>query len=618
MCGVAGWVGHGRVTLPRHRLEAMGRALIHRGPDDVGVVDGPWFGIAHRRLSVIDTSSAGHQPMSSADGRYLLTYNGEVYNFEDIRDELEGLGHTFRTRTDTEVVLTALTVWGLIALEKLNGMFAFALVDTVRRSVTLARDRFGIKPLYWSWRDDLLLFGSEVKAIVGGSRRSLDMDVDGLVQYLHFQNLFGRRTLFQGINLLEPGSALLLEEGSEPCVFRWFHESFLECGEDDGAPASELQDRFRSLFRDAVRSQMVSDVPLGSYLSGGMDSGSIVTVASELGRLATFTLGFGQEGLPAWEQGRDERTLAREVARALDTDHHEGLIRPGDVSRTMDEIAFHLEEPRVGQSYPNYLAAQLASENVTVCLSGAGGDELFGGYPWRYQPASESTDFESFMSTYFALWCRLVPAGEVNQMLTTGARRDVGINVRQEFEDMFRQASVDWTNRDSRVRASLDFEVATFLQGLLLVDDKLAMAHGLETRVPMLDNHLASFAMRLPVEHLVPCAPNTRRPQGKPLVRAAMDDWLPQAVLDAPKQGFSAPDQTWFRRELHSYVVAELLDSDAPIYEYLDRAEVGRIVDDHLNARVNRRLLIWSLLYINSLMRVLILGRVEGVGKLDH
>lgn len=617
MCGVAGWVSLGHATLPRHRLENMGRALIHRGPDDVGVVEGPWFGLAHRRLSVIDTSSAGHQPMRSDDGRYLLVYNGEVYNFEAIRDELEGMGHRFRTRTDTEVVLAALTVWGLNALEKFNGMFAFALVDTVRRSITLARDRFGIKPLYWSWRGGLLLFGSEVKAIVEGSGSSLDMDVDGLVQYLHFQNLLGARTLFEGICLLEQGSVLLLEDGSEPNVFRWFHKSFMECGGDDGASASEFQDCFRSLFQDAVRSQMVSDVPLGSYLSGGMDSGSIVTVASELGSLSTFTLGFGQEGLPASEQGRDERRLACEVARALDTDHHEGLIRPGDVSRTLDEIAFHLEEPRVGQSYPNYLAAQLASENVTVCLSGAGGDELFGGYPWRYQPASESTDFESFMSSYFSLWCRLVPAGEVSQMLTSEVRRNVGIDVRGEFEEMFRRAPVDWTSRDSRVRASLDFELATFLQGLLLVDDKLAMAHSLETRVPMLDNHLASFAMCLPVEQLVPNDPSNPRPRGKPLVREAMKGWLPQTILDAPKQGFSAPDQTWFRRELRSYVVAELLEGSAPIYEFLDRAEVRRIVDDHLNGRVNRRLLIWSLLYLNSLMRVFMVGGVQAVRAVD-
>lgn len=623
MCGLAGFVDPAGV-LSRRELEAMARTMVYRGPNDEGYFFDGHIGLGHRRLSVLDTSRAGRQPMTTRDGRYSLIFNGEVYNFRELREDLEKLGDTFSTGTDSEVVLACMARWGRDAIPMFNGMFAFAFSDHEKRDVLLVRDRFGVKPLYWTRDQGRVLFASEIKAILAVRRRSTEIDPDGLLQYLHFQNLLGGRTIFEGIEIVEPGWTLQVSGQGQVTHDKWWNGGFASSAPDlcsQSGPAQlphdpdELDAQFVSLFRNAVQSQLVSDVPLGAYLSGGMDSGAIVAVASQArpGPLATFTLGFNQTGLSLSDQGRDERARARLVANTFGTEHHEGLIRSGDVVRTLDTIVYHLEEPRVGQCYPNFLAAQLASENVTVCLSGAGGDELFGGYPWRYEPALAATDCDSFVKSYFQMWCRLVPVGEANGLLRKEVRQRVTIDVFEDFRSRFKTQHIDWSDRDARLRASLDFELESFLRGLLVVDDKLAMAHSLETRVPFLDNDVADFAMQLPTRVLL----GLDEPQvtgssaitvGKPIVRSAMGHLLPAEITEAAKQGFSGPDQTWFLRELRSWVASELLEPNAPIYEYLDRETVRRTLDDHFRGKANRRLFIWSALYLNSLIRVFLLN----------
>ena len=385
----------------------MTDAIAHRGPDGEGwFIDGP-FGLGHRRLAVIDRSEAAHQPMTTPDGRYVLSYNGEVYNFRELRLELEALGARFRSHGDTEVVLHALALWGGEALSRFNGMFALAFWDRDERRLLLARDRYGIKPLYYLKLGNTFLFGSEIKALLAHPGYRVEVDREALVEYFTFQNFFTNRTLFRGVSLLSAGTVMEVgERVGDPQ--RYWDFSFREPA--DPATEQEYLEELDRLFRRAVNRQLVADVPVGSYLSGGTDSGSIAALAaSEIEWLHTFTVGFDLRSASGLELAFDERERAEHLSYLLKTEHYEMVLKSGDLERVMGRLVWHLEEPRVGQSYPNFYAAQLASKFVTVVLSGAGGDELFGGYPWRYYRAVVNDDFEHYIDKYYRFWQRLIP-----------------------------------------------------------------------------------------------------------------------------------------------------------------------------------------------------------------
>jgi asparagine synthase (glutamine-hydrolysing) len=625
MCGIVGAVNllGGSVELPL--LKRMTDAVAHRGPDGEGHwAEGP-TGLGHRRLAIIDLSDAAVQPMRSADGRFVLTYNGELYNYRELRRELEEAGVRFRSHSDTEVVVEALAAWGPQAISRFNGMFAFACWDRRERCLLLARDRYGIKPLYYAQQDGQFLFGSEQKAILAWPAFVRRLDKEALLEYFTFQNIFTDRTLIAGIRLLPAGHYATLDlDGADQRLVRTRYWDYRFREPVGAAVREEYAEELERLFRQAVQRQLVSDVELGAYLSGGMDSGSITAVASRsIPNLKSFTCGFDLSSASGIELAFDERAKAEAMSARFKTEHYEMVLKAGDMERCLPPLAWHLEEPRVGQSYPNYYAAKLASKFVKVVLSGTGGDELFGGYPWRYYRAAVNQDFEHYIDQYYAFWQRLVPNTVLSKVFAPVWNDVRHVWTRDIFRDVFLTHDNELDRPEDYINHSLYFEAKTFLHGLFVVEDKLSMAHGLETRVPFMDNDLVDFAMRCPVSlklnnlhEVVRLNENEpgiktslyfqRTNDGKQLLRDVMQRQIPPEIANAAKQGFSSPDASWFKGESIDFVRKVLMEGEPRIYEYLDRRAVTALVEDHLEGRENRRLLIWSLLNVEEMLKCLI------------
>jgi asparagine synthase (glutamine-hydrolysing) len=617
MCGIVGVVNmNGNAVLP-FEIKNMTDAIAHRGPDGEGQWTEGNVGLGHRRLSVIDLSNAAHQPMLSNNERFILSYNGEVYNFQELRSELESRGHQFKSRSDTEVVLNAFIEWGVGCLDKFNGMFAFAIWDRAERTLTLARDRYGIKPLYYTYQNGSIIFGSEIKAIQAHSEFKAELDKEAMLEYFTFQNFFTDRTLHKDVKILPGGSYYQFSSNShitslsqiEPTQYWDYHFREPKQPIDENEYLEEL-DR---LLVQAVNRQLVADVDIGSYLSGGMDSGTITALAAKkLPFMHTFTVGFDLSSASGLELGYDEREKAEQMSYLFKTEHYEMVLKAGDMERCISDLVWHLEEPRVGQSYPNYYASKLASRFGKVVLSGTGGDELFGGYPWRYYRGVNSDDFEHYIDQYYAFWNRLVPNNTLHKVFSPIWNDVKNVWTRDIMRDVFKVHSQFLTTPEDYVNHSLYFEAKTFLHGLLVVEDKLSMAHSIETRVPFLDNDLVDFAMGVSVHNKLSSLKDVIRlnendlaskqqyfqksKDGKALLRKTMSKYIPESVTKREKQGFSAPDASWFKGDSLTFVQDVLFSSNARIYDYLDKKAVQTLVTDHLRGKVNRRLLIWSLL----------------------
>jgi asparagine synthase (glutamine-hydrolysing) len=613
MCGIAGILNLNGEPVSAGVLGRMTAIMAHRGPDGDGLhIDG-CVGLGHRRLAILDLSSAGAQPMKTGDGRFALVFNGEIYNFQELRNELQKFGYAFRSTGDSEVLLQAYAHWGDETVNRLNGMFAFAVWDKVRRRLFLARDRYGVKPLYWFKNGEVFLFASEVKAILEHPAVRRSVCYQALDEYFTFQNIFSDRTLFEGVKLLQPGFSMTVEPrpADEPRQQRYWDLSLQAGGSMSEEKAAHS---LHELFEEAVTRQLASDVPLDAYLSGGMDTGSITAVAvRKLPRLSTFTVGFDLSSASGLELGFDERANAERLANLFKTEHYEAVLHAGDMEWVLPKLVWHLEDLRVGQSYPNYYASRLCSKFVKVVLSGTGGDELFAGYPWRYYRALKGGGREAYLRAYYDFWQRLVPEQDKSRLYN--AETAGKIEDKSAFE-IFRSVFAGWQggfeSRDDLVNASLYFEFKTFLHGLLVVEDKLSMAHGLESRVPFLDNAIVDFASTIPVglklkemERTVQIDENQlgkrllherELSNGKAVLRRAMSRIVPLEVTERKKQGFSAPDASWFRGESIDYINRLLRDPGARIYEFFKPGYVAEVLDQHCSGQVNRRLLIWSFL----------------------
>ncbi len=657
MCGIPGVVSLDGRPIDPDWIKRMCDALAHRGPDDAGYAffrlgegrrgeGGYWcsfadpkfrhvnehlpvfggsycreelskssfsVGLGHRRLAIIDLTPYGHQPMSSSDCRYWITYNGEIYNFPELRDDLRTRGHVFRTRSDTEVLLHLWEEYGRDCLPMLDGMFAFALYDRVAKVVTLARDRFGVKPLYYAVADGYVVFASEIKGIVASGLLRPSIYPAAVMEYFTFQNIFSPQTLFRNVLLLGPGERLEFSPGSpaEPVTGR-YHTGFPvpDASITDETQAAEM---VADAFSQAIRRQLVSDVEVGSYLSGGMDSGSIVAVAGRtIPRLLTFTAGFDLTNVSGIEQGFDERRLAEKLAYLLQTEHYDVVLHAGDMPAAMDKISWHMDDPRVGMCHQNWYAARLASRFVKVCLAGTGGDELFGGYPWRYRQGLAAGTVEEFDRRYFDYWHRLLAPEELPQLFVPELSRHQQA-VRESFHRVWDGAppwQPDVALADNLLHRAMHFEFKTFLQGLLITDDHVSMAHGLETRVPFLDNRLADLAFRLPASMKVNTARlanNSQGPlesvDGKRILRRAMGRYLPEEFTQQPKQGFSPPDENWYRGPSMDYIRSILLDKPTVDRPWFDQGFVRAKLTEHFEGKRNHRLLIWSLLSFELVQR---------------
>jgi asparagine synthase (glutamine-hydrolysing) len=612
MCGIVGIFSFNKAQVDSETIRAMTDSIIHRGPDGEGVYLDRYVGLGHRRLSIIDLSDDGKQPMTSNDGKLSLSYNGEIYNYREIRKELKELGYSFNSKSDTEVVLYAWAEWGERCVSKFNGMFAFALWDNLSEQLFLVRDRYGIKPLYYAKWDNTLIFGSEIKAILEHPKAQRKIDKKALVEYFTFQNIFTNRTLLKDVKLLDPGSIAKVSLSTGFNIEKYWDYCFQE--PESRHRDAEYGEELEFLFERAVKRQLLSDVELGSYLSGGIDSGGITAFASkENAYIKTFTCGFDLSSASGMELAFDERLIAEEMSALFKTEHYEMILKAGDMERAMSKLAWHIEEPRVGQSYPNFYAANLASKFVKVVLSGAGGDELFGGYPWRYYRAASNNNFDDYVSKYFDFWQRLIPSASMHKVFSPIWDEVKDVNTREIFTSVFDSHENSLKRPEDYINHSMYFEAKTFLHGLFVVEDKLSMAHSLETRVPFMDNDLVDFAMQCPVslklnnlKEVISLNENSpgiktsvyyqRTNDGKKILRDMLSNIVLGKVSNGVKKGFSAPDASWFKGESIEYVKKMILDKKSRIYNWLDYKEVKLLVEQHFNGSCNRRLFIWSLL----------------------
>jgi asparagine synthase (glutamine-hydrolysing) len=658
MCGIAGIISLDERSVEPQAVKAMCDKIPHRGPDDAGyaffrlsenklgeggywcgfadaefkhinehlpVYGGAYFkeetgkhrfsvGLGHRRLSVIDLTHYGHQPMSSSDRRYWIVYNGEIYNHPEIKQELKERGHVFRTRSDTEVLLHLWEEYNIGSLEKLNGMFAFAIYDRHDNRLILARDRFGVKPLYYAYSQGFLIFASEIKAILASKLVNAEINPEALVEYFTFQNIFRPHTLFKKIQLLQPGEHLEVIPGSgRRCEPQRYHAAFPTVDVSFGS-ADDAKDMIAQAFSKAVKRQLISDVEVGSYLSGGMDSGSIVSVAGRsIPRLMTFTGGFDLTNVDGIEQSYDEREIAERLSYLLQTEHYAVVLHAGDMPAAMEKITWHVDDPRVGMCHQNWYVAKLASRFVKVCLAGAGGDELFAGYPWRYRHAVGSKSFDEFNRAYYYYWNRLLLPEEIPSLFNPEIQPHYGATW-QSFQQVLKGAPLwqeDLSPFDNLLQRALFFEFKTFLHGFLIIEDRMSMAHSLETRVPFLDNDLVDLAWRLrPTLKLgangIGDTINNHyfeSAEGKLILRHAMQDYLPKEFLHQHKQGFSPPDENWYRGPSMAYIKEILYDKQTVSRPYFDQQFVQARLEEHFRGRRNHRLLIWSLLSFEWLNR---------------
>ncbi|MDD3443314.1 MAG: asparagine synthase (glutamine-hydrolyzing) [Sulfurimonas denitrificans] len=645
MCGIIGVVSLKKPSLNIEYTNAMIKTLHHRGPDGSGSCffhtgcrhtkrisffkayyknintnelhphDWDLF-FGHTRLSIQDLSINAHQPMSDLSQNIWITYNGEIYNFKELKAELQICGHRFKSNSDTEVIIYSYIEWGIECIKKFNGMFAFALYDNFKKELFLARDRYGIKPLYYTLNNDgTLLFASETKSILEYKDYSYEVDKAALVEYFTFQNIFTDKTLHENIKLLPAGNYIKInlreKEHSLKTQQYWDFDFTKPLNLKDEREYTEELDR---LFTQAVNRQLVSDVEVGSYLSGGIDSGAITAIASKsIKNLKTFTVGFDLNSASGLELAYDERQKAEYMSYLFKTEHYEMVLKSGDMERCLSDFTYHLEEPRVGQSYPNYYAAKLASKFVKVVLAGTGGDELFAGYPWRYYRVINNVDFNEYIDKYYLFWQRLIPNRDIHNVFAPIWEDVKDVWTRDIFSDVFKKHSNRLTSPEDYVNHSLYFEAKTFLHGLLVVEDKLSMAHSLETRVPFLDNDLVDFSQQIPVNLKLSNLQNVVRlnenesgnkqnkyfqksNDGKNILRKMANIHVPQKITTLTKQGFSSPDASWFKGESIEFVKKKLYNSDASIYKYLDKTSTKALIKEHLDGEQNRRLLIWSLI----------------------
>ncbi len=611
MCGIAGFLATGNIRPDEAVLRAMGGAMAHRGPDASGTFLSPdgCVGLSHRRLSILDLSPAGAQPMFSSDGSLVLSFNGEVYNFREIREELSGRGHSFRGGSDTEVMLAAFREWGVdAAVRRFLGMFAFALWDAGARKLFLVRDRLGIKPLYLARLPGLLLFASELKALLAWPGFPREVDRAALQYYLEFQYVPAPHAIYRRVEKVRPGHIIEIDcDGDIADAAYWDLFDHWRKGDGRTGSEAEYEEELAALLESSVRYRMISDVPLGAFLSGGIDSSLTVALMRKAatGPVKTFSIGFR-------ESGYDESPHARAVAAHLGTDHHEKMCTPQEALALVRRIPEAYDEPFADSSaIPTMLVSEFTRRHVTVSLSGDGGDELFCGYP-RYawvRQGSVVRGIPGFLRRPLCSLLSRVPIHKVQRGAESVLYDDpaemyfhtVGIFERRRIGEIVREVADDAhlsyfrTFRDPRCGGIVERAMATDIRTYLVDDiltkvDRASMAYSLEARVPLLDHRIVEFAARLPLGFKV------RGGAAKFLLRKVLYRHVPRELLDRPKMGFGIPVNRWLRNELRP-LLSEYLGEERVRREGFLRPEgVARVVREHLSVRRDHQYRLWALL----------------------
>jgi asparagine synthase (glutamine-hydrolysing) len=652
MCGIAGTIG----LDPEKRMPEMLRSIEHRGRDDEGTWTSDPFDasdrrlcLGHRRLSIIDTSEAGHQPMLSPDGRLAITFNGEIYNYRELRQQLEAKSYNFRTQTDTEVLLAAWSEWGTECLSRLNGMFAFAIWNDREGALTLVRDHVGIKPLYYArvegearkgepetrGPNGSFVFASEVKAILASGLIKAELDHEALHQFLTFLWTPDPNTLFRGIKTVPPGHFLTLRNG-ELTVKQWWDVSFDEI--EEGKTEAWWQERVLETLDEVVNLEMVADVPLGSFLSGGIDSSAIAAMMkhhSNGRRIGTYTIGLEAEDL-RYDIIPDDVRWARRVNEHLDTDYHEIMLKP-QVADLLPKLVYHMDEPAIDMAIPSYLVSRAAREKLKVMLSGMGGDEVFAGYPRQlamkiagaFDPVPQRLRRSLMKTIQYALPGGLpgrltAPLRNAKKFARSAALdfedRYLGYGTyftddakQRLYTDDYREATRDvdayaaHRSYFARVRNAaalnqlLYVDLKTFLPCLnLITTDKTSMAANLEVRVPFLNRRMIEMAARMPADLKL------HGLKRKYILKRALEGSLPRDVVWRKKAGFGAPIRSWLRGPLRP-LVADLLSKEAVKKRGLFRAdEVQRIISANLSGREDYSLQVFQLLTLELWHRAFI------------
>jgi asparagine synthase (glutamine-hydrolysing) len=635
MCGLTGIFdssGGGRPVDP-NLLRRMNNSLTHRGPDDSGEFTASGIGLAHRRLSIIDLSSAGRQPMFDGDQKIAVVYNGEIYNFQELRQGLASRGHVFTTNTDTEVIVHGWKEWGPRCVERFRGMFAFAVWDSRRRSLFLARDRFGIKPLYYArLADDQLIFASEMKALLKHPQLQRNLDPLALEEYFALGYVADPRSILADVKKLPAAHYLQIEAAKAwPQPRQYWDVDFRRVRQQSlAATEDELLER----MAEAVKVRMVADVPVGAFLSGGVDSSGVVAMMAQASPqpVETCSISFGD---PAF----NEAAFARQVAEHLQTRHHEHEVDPNDFS-LIDRLALTYDEPYADSSaLPTYRVCELARRHVTVALSGDGGDEVFAGYrrhKWHmfeekfrsrvpaglraplfglagklYPKADWAPKFLRAKSTFQAIarssphaYCHSVSmtTSEDRARLFSASQRSAlqGYRTESLFESLY--DGLDGVDPLARIQY---IDMKTYLVGDILTKvDRASMAHSLEVRVPLLDHHFVEWAAGLPSDMKL------RGGDGKFAMKRAVARLVPREVLYRPKMGFAVPLARWFREDLRSTVRERLLGGSLGDTGFFDMDMVESVVRSHQSRVRDYSVLLWSLLIFESFNRQ-VLGEGE-------
>lgn len=611
MCGICGIASADRAAPPDPLvLDRMSRTLAHRGPDSAGVAIDGAVGLAARRLSIIDLDH-GDQPVSNEDGSVHLVLNGEVYNHPQLRRDLAGRGHRFASRSDTEVLVHLYEERGPAFVEDLRGMFAVAVWDAPRQRLLLARDRFGIKPLYYATHQAGLAFGSELKPLLELPGFSREIDLDALHAFLAFNSIPAPMTIFRAARKL-PAGHVLTWEPSGMRTERYARLRPAPAGELRGQSAGALAAELRERLRDSVRAHLISDVPVGVLLSGGVDSSALAAIAAQESgeRISTFSIGFEESSF-------DELSRARLVARRYHTDHHELVLRP-DAVELFPRLVQAFDEPFADSSaLPTYLVSQLASGSVKVALSGEGGDELFGGYytyvadslaprlgpllrPLRplveRLPSSSAKASFDYRAKRFVRAAHLPPLERHHawkEIFSTAARASLLEDERGDAEDplgVYRQRYAETADAEPLARLQ-DVDLGIYLvDDLLVKTDRASMAHSLEARVPFCDPVVAELALSLPSHRKV------RGLRKKVLLRRAVSPLLPASIVHGQKRGFSAPIAAWLRGPMEEFARDVLCRETLERQGYLRPAAVSGLIDDHVAGREDLSRQLWGLL----------------------
>jgi asparagine synthase (glutamine-hydrolysing) len=642
MCGIAGfWQTKRQVEIPAEILLRMGTALKHRGPDDSGVFydDSTGLGLVHRRLSILDLSPAGHQPMASHSGRYLIIFNGEVYNFEEIKSELDP-GHAWRGHSDTEVMLEAFELWGVeAAVKRFVGMFAFALWDRKEQKLYLVRDRLGIKPLYYGWVEGQFVFASELKAIrqYPGFQAQIDRDV--LALYMRHNYVPAPHCIYQGISKLNAGCILVLGGPQEqPVVSRYW--SATEVAREglrspvDGSEA-EIIEQLEGKLAEAVKLRMIADVPLGAFLSGGIDSSTVVALMQSQSRrpVKTFTIGFHEDAY-------NEANHAKNIAAHLGTDHTELYVTPQEALNVVPLLPAMYDEPFADVSQiPTYLVSRLARQSVTVSLSGDGGDELFGGYGRYFLMKRVWNSMRPFpkplrqavsrmiaavspktIDSMYRLASPLVPRNKRSFPMGDKAHKLARLLGAESQERVYMHALTHWDNPSAVVNGAVEpATVQQFVQDarwlpsmeeiMMLTDtvhylpddiltkvDRASMAVSLEARVPILDHRVVEFAWKLPMHFKI------RDGKGKWALRQVLYKYVPAAMIERPKMGFGVPIDSWLRGGLREWAEDLLSVDSLERHGLFNSGAIRTKWQEHTSGGRNWQYLLWDVLVFQDWM----------------